>query len=116
MSSFFFTEDPVLLAASMISPATVSYTHLDVYKRQVVGCSPKAEDIVVNVCKKKHITNTRASGSDDALRLSPPRVMSLEETLEFIRDDELVEVTPESIRVRKRILDHQQRLRANNKK
>ena len=87
-----------------------------VYAGMVVGCSPKAEDIVVNVCKKKHITNTRASGSDDALRLSPPRVMSLEETLEFIRDDELVEVTPESIRVRKRILDHQQRLRANNKK
>ena len=66
-----------------------------VYAGMVVGCSPKAEDIVVNVCKKKHITNTRASGSDDALRLSPPRVMSLEETLEFIRDDELVEVTPE---------------------
>ena len=87
-----------------------------VYAGMVVGCSPKAEDIVVNVCKKKHITNTRASGSDDALRLSPPRAMSLEETLEFIRDDELVEVTPESIRVRKRILDHQQRLRANNKK
>lgn len=87
-----------------------------VYGGMVVGYSPKADDIVVNVCKKKHITNTRASGSDDALRLTPPREMSLEETLEFIRDDELVEVTPKSIRIRKRILDHQQRMRANLKK
>ena len=82
----------------------------------VVGCSPKSDDIVVNVCKKKHVSNVRASGSDDALRLTPPKVMSLEETLEFIRDDELVEVTPKSIRIRKRILDHNMRLRANLKR
>ena len=82
----------------------------------VVGCSPKGDDIVVNVCKRKHMTNIRASGSDDALRLTPPRVFSLEESLEFIEDDELVEVTPKSIRIRKRILDHQMRLRANLKK
>ena len=82
----------------------------------VVGCSPKGDDIVVNVCKRKHMTNIRAAGSDDALRLTPPRIFSLEESLEFIEDDELVEVTPKSIRIRKRILDHQMRLRANLKK
>jgi len=69
---------------------------------------------VVNVCKKKHITNIRASGSDDALRLIPHRQMSLEESLEFIGDDELIEVTPKNIRLRKRILDSQ--LRAKSKK
>ena len=79
----------------------------------VVGYSPKSDDIVINVCKKKHVTNTRASGSDEALRLTTPRILSLEEALEFIDDDELVEVTPKSIRIRKRILDHQMRLRAN---
>ena len=79
----------------------------------VVGCSPKSDDIVVNVCKKKHVSNVRASGSDDALRLTPPKVMSLEETLEFIRDDELVEVTPKSIRLRKRILSSIERKKAN---
>ena len=87
-----------------------------VYGGMVVGCSPKGDDIVVNVCKRKHMTNIRASGSDDALRLTPPRIFSLEESLEFIEDDELVEVTPKSIRIRKRILDHQMRLRANLKK
>lgn len=86
-----------------------------VYMGMVVGYSPKAEDLVVNVCKKKHITNTRASGSDDALRLTPPKIMSLEETLEFISDDELVEITPENIRIRKAILDHQLRMKANKK-
>jgi GTP-binding protein len=86
-----------------------------VYGGMIVGSSPKAEDLVVNVCKKKHITNVRASGSDDALRLTPPRSLSLEETLEFISDDELVEVTPKNIRIRKAILDHQQRMRANKK-
>jgi len=86
-----------------------------VYAGMVVGSSPKAEDLVVNVCKKKHITNIRASGSDEALRLTPPRQLSLEETLEFISDDELVEVTPKNIRIRKAILDHQQRMRANKK-
>ena len=77
-----------------------------VYEGMVVGASPKVEDLVVNVCKKKHLTNTRASGSDDALRLVPPRRLSLEDSLEFIADDELLEVTPKSIRIRKRILDN----------
>jgi len=85
-----------------------------VYEGMIVGQSPKAMDLVVNVCKKKHITNIRASGSDDALRLIPHRQMSLEESLEFIGDDELIEVTPKNIRLRKRILDSQ--LRAKSKK
>lgn len=84
-----------------------------VYEGMVVGASPKVEDLVVNVCKKKHLTNTRASGSDDALRLVPPRRLSLEDSLEFIADDELLEVTPKSIRIRKRILDNA--LRAKTK-
>ena len=82
-----------------------------VYEGMVVGVSPKHEDITVNVCKKKHITNTRASGSDDALKLTPPTVMSLEQCLEFIADDELVEVTPKTIRMRKRILSKEQRMK-----
>ena len=82
-----------------------------VYEGMIVGASPKAEDITVNVCKKKHITNTRASGSDDALKLTPPTQMSLEQCLEFIADDELVEVTPKSIRMRKRILSKEQRMK-----
>ncbi len=82
-----------------------------VYAGMVVGCSPKGEDITVNVCKKKHITNMRASGSDEALRLITPRNMSLEECLEYITDDELLEVTPKTLRIRKRILDHSIRLR-----
>ena len=77
-----------------------------VYAGMVVGVSPKSDDIVVNVCKTKHLTNTRASGSDDALRLVPYKTMSLEECLEFLAPDELVEVTPKSLRIRKRILDH----------
>ena len=80
-----------------------------VYEGMVVGASPKSDDLVVNVCKKKHLTNTRASGSDDALRLIPPRNMSLEDALEFLADDELLEVTPKSIRIRKRTLSNQQR-------
>ena len=84
-----------------------------VYEGMVVGASPKVEDLVVNVCKKKHLTNTRASGSDDALRLVPPRRLSLEDSLEFIADDEMLEVTPKSIRIRKRILDNA--LRAKTK-
>ena len=83
---------------------------------QVVGMSPKNEDIAVNVCKKKQLTNTRASGSDDALRLIPPRRFSLEESLEFLSDDELLEVTPKSIRIRKKVLDHAQRMREQMKK
>ena len=85
-----------------------------VYLGQVVGSNPKGDDIVVNVCKKKQLTNTRSSSSDEALKLSPIQVLSLEEALEFIADDELVEVTPKSIRIRKAILDHQ--LRAKSKK
>ena len=87
-----------------------------VYEGMIVGSSPKAEDIIVNVCKKKHATNMRASGSDEALRLVPPKNLSLEEALEFITDDELVEVTPKSIRLRKRILDRAARLRAQSQK
>ena len=89
---------------------------LDVYEGMVIGMSPKSEDLVVNVCKKKQLTNTRASGSDDALRLVPPRKMSLEECLEFIGEDELLEITPQSIRIRKGILDNNLRAKANSKK
>ena len=87
-----------------------------VYEGMVVGASPKAEDIAVNVCKKKHVSNMRASGSDEALRLTPPKRMSLEESLEFLADDELLEVTPKNIRIRKRILSNQQRMKTINKK
>ena len=81
----------------------------------VVGSNPKGDDLVVNVCKRKHLTNTRASGSDDALRLIPPRKLSLEESLEFMADDELLEVTPKSIRIRKQILDNNTRAKVNAK-
>ncbi len=83
-----------------------------VYAGMVVGVSPKSEDISVNVCKKKQLTNMRAAGSDEALRLVPPREMSLEQCLEFLADDELLEVTPKSLRLRKRILDHSLRMKA----
>ncbi len=82
-----------------------------VYEGMIVGANPKNEDITVNVCKKKHITNTRASGSDDALKLTPCSPLSLEQSLEFIADDELVEVTPLNIRLRKRILSKEQRMK-----
>ena len=82
-----------------------------VYGGMIVGVSPKAGDITVNVCKKKQLTNFRAAGSDDALRLIPPKIMSLEQCLEFLADDELLEVTPQSLRLRKRILDHGLRMR-----
>ncbi|MBR1842073.1 MAG: translational GTPase TypA [Oscillospiraceae bacterium] len=83
-----------------------------VYGGMVVGECPKAEDITVNVCKKKQLTNMRAAGSDEALRLVPPRIMSLEQCLEFLADDELLEVTPQSLRIRKAILDHALRMKA----
>ena len=83
-----------------------------VYAGMVVGETPKSEDITVNICKKKQLTNMRASGSDEALRLTPPRQMSLEQCLEFLADDELLEVTPESLRLRKRILNHADRMKA----
>ncbi|MDR1117043.1 MAG: translational GTPase TypA [Oscillospiraceae bacterium] len=82
-----------------------------IYAGMVVGVSPKAGDLVVNVCKRKQLTNTRASGSDDALRLIPPVRMSLEQAIEFISDDELLEITPKNVRIRKRQLDHAQRMR-----
>ena len=89
---------------------------IEVYEGMVVGMSSKSDDLVVNVCKKKQLTNTRASGSDDALRLIPPRRMSLEECLEFLADDELLEITPGNIRIRKRILDNVQRAKYVNRK
>ncbi len=88
---------------------------VEVYEGMVVGFSPKQEDINVNVCKTKHLTNTRASGSDDALKLTPYRKLSLEESLEFLNDDELLEVTPESLRIRKRILNNSLRAKARAK-
>ena len=84
-------------------------TGTQVYEGMVVGSSPKQEDLIVNVCKKKHLTNTRASGSDDALRLVPPRNLSLEDSLEILADDELLEVTPKNIRIRKKTLSNTQR-------
>ena len=84
-----------------------------VYEGMIVGVSPKQEDITVNVCKKKQMTNMRAAGSDEALRLVPPRKLSLEQCLEFLADDELLEVTPESLRMRKTILNHEKRTAFN---
>ena len=83
-----------------------------VYAGMVVGVCSRNEDMSVNICKKKQLTNMRAAGSDEALRLVPPRIMSLEQCLEFLADDELLEVTPESLRIRKRILDHAERMKA----
>ncbi len=84
---------------------------VEVYEGMIVGINSRNEDISINVCKEKHLTNTRASGSDDALRLVPPLKMSLEQSIEFIADDELVEVTPKNIRLRKKILDTKTRER-----
>ena len=89
---------------------------VDVYEGMIVGESNKNEDIICNVCKKKHVTNTRASGSDEALKLVPPTTLSLEQSMEFLADDELLEVTPKSIRLRKSILDKSQRLKAESRK
>ena len=87
-----------------------------VYQGMIVGENSRAEDIVVNVCKRKHVTNMRASGSDEALRLVPPRNMSLEQFIEFLADDELLEVTPSTLRIRKRILDNSLRAKKNSNK
>ena len=87
-----------------------------VYGGMVVGINPKAEDIVVNVCKKKQLTNIRSSSSDEALRLTPIKPLTLEESLEFLGEDELLEVTPENLRIRKKILDHTMRGRENFRK
>ena len=86
-----------------------------VYEGMIVGENPKNEDIVCNVCKKKAATNMRAAGSDDALKLVPPSILSLEQALEFIKSDELVEITPENIRLRKRILDKETRVKAESR-
>ena len=82
-----------------------------VYGGMIVGVTQKSDDVPVNVCRTKHLTNTRASGSDEALRLVPARQMSLEQCLEFLADDELLEVTPKSLRLRKSILDHSLRMK-----
>ncbi|MEG0962788.1 MAG: translational GTPase TypA [Lachnospiraceae bacterium] len=87
-----------------------------VYAGMVIGQCAKVEDVEINICKKKHLTNTRSSGADDALTLSPPRILSLEQALDFIDTDELLEVTPKSIRIRKRILDPTLRKRSSYKK
>ena len=79
----------------------------------VVGQNGKTEDVEINVCKKKQLTNTRSSSADEALRLTPPRILSLEQALEFIETDELLEVTPKNLRIRKKILDPLMRKRAN---
>ena len=92
-----------------ISPGT------KVYEGMIVGENARYDDIVVNVCKKKHVTNMRASGSDDALRLTPPTILSLEQALEFIADDELVEITPKNIRLRKRVLNSEMRAKIKSK-
>lgn len=89
---------------------------VEVYEGMIVGASPKNEDIVVNVCKKKHVTNTRAAGSDEALKLTPPTVLSLEQSLEFIAEDEFVEVTPKNIRMRKQILSKELRMKQASRK
>ena len=88
---------------------------VEVYEGMVVGETNRGEDIVVNVCKKKHVTNTRAAGSDDALRLVTPISMSLENCIEFLADDELLEITPENLRIRKKILDKTLRAKARSK-
>lgn len=87
-----------------------------VYSGMVIGQNPKSEDIEVNICKRKQLTNTRASGADDALRLSPPRILSLEQALDFIETDELLEVTPKNLRIRKKILDPTLRMRSRRNK
>ena len=85
---------------------------VDVYAGMVVGICNRNEDMSVNVCKKKQLTNMRAAGSDDAIRLAPPKVLSLEQCMEYLADDELLEVTPKNLRIRKRILDHSARMRS----
>ena len=96
--------------ALFISPGT------KVYAGMVVGESAKPEEIEINVCKTKHLTNTRSSSADEALTLTPPRIMSLEQAMDFIDTDELLEVTPKTLRIRKKILDSRLRKRANMNK
>ena len=126
-------KNEIVLAESLMDPATmndkmvdneitstpeveVKEERIEVYEGMIVGINSRPEDLSINVCKEKHLTNTRASGSDDALRLVPPIQMSLEKSIEFIQDDELVEVTPKSIRLRKKILDTKTREREARRK
>ena len=88
---------------------------VEVYAGMVVGETGRAEDIEVNVCKTKHLTNTRSSGSDEALKLVPPKILSLEQALDFLNTDEILEITPKNLRIRKKILDSRLRLRENRK-
>jgi len=87
-----------------------------VYEGMIVGVSPKSEEVIVNVCKRKQLTNMRASGSDDSLRLVPPKNLSLEDCIEFLADDELLEVTPKSLRIRKHTLNNNMRAKSKSKK
>ena len=88
---------------------------VEVYAGMIVGQCNRNEDMSVNVCKKKQLTNMSAAGSDEAIRLAPPKVLSLEQCMEYLADDELLEVTPKNLRMRKRILDHSARMRATMK-
>src|SRR6202142_4545437 len=88
---------------------------IKVYKGMIVGENARDEDIIVNVCKTKQLSNMRASGADEAIRLEPPKIHSLEQAIEWIADDEYIEVTPKSLRLRERYLDHNERLRMSKK-
>ena len=116
LETFDFTLPQTRKTPKAFGPGDLVVFGTPVYAGMIVGETPKAEDISVNVCKKKQLTNTRASGSDDALRLTPPRQMSLEQCLEFLADDELLECTPENLRLRKRVLDHGERMKLASKK
>jgi GTP-binding protein len=94
-------------ATMFINPTT------EVYEGMIIGMNSRKEDMTVNPCKNKKLTNTRSSGSDDAVKLSPPRTFTLEEALEFIADDELVEITPDAIRLRKKVLNENDRVKYN---
>ncbi|MEF9992264.1 MAG: translational GTPase TypA, partial [Peptostreptococcaceae bacterium] len=94
-------------ASMFVDPGT------DVYEGMIIGMNSRKDDMVVNPCKNKKLTNVRASGTDDAVKLQPARIFTLEEALEFIDDDELVEITPDSIRLRKKFLNETERLRYN---
>jgi GTP-binding protein len=87
----------------------------DVYEGMIIGINSRKDDMTVNPTKNKKLTNTRASGSDDAIKLLPPKIFTMEEALTFIEDDELLEITPDSLRLRKRILNETDRVRARNR-
>ena len=89
---------------------------IKVYRGMIVGENAREEDIIVNVCKTKQLTNMRASGADEAIRLEPPHLHTLEQAIEWIADDEYIEVTPKSLRLRKKFLDHNERVRMSKKK